>query len=44
MKLQLSWILLALVFQFCRASPGIYNVGTGIADVTGPAAGVNMVM
>jgi len=42
MKLQLSWILLALVFQFCRASPGIYNVGTGIADVTGPAAGVNM--
>ena len=43
MKFELGGILTILVFQFCAAVPSTYNVGTGIADVTGPAAGVNMV-
>ena len=26
-----------------RIDPSLYNIGIGISDVTGPAAGVNMV-
>jgi len=35
-------LIILAVFQLCGADPSTYNVGTGIADVTGPAAGVNM--
>lgn len=44
------WILSLLLVAFCisqnhvsLAEPSVYNVGIGIADVTGPAAEVNMV-
>jgi len=42
LKFSLSGIFLVLVLQCCGADPSTYRVGTGIADVTGPAAGVNM--
>lgn len=36
-------IVIALVTHGCFADPTIYNVGIGIADITGPAAEINTV-
>lgn len=36
-------LLFAFIFQVCLAETTTYNVGAGIADVTGPAADINMV-
>lgn len=36
-------LLFTLILQVCLAEPTTYDVGAGIADVTGPAADINMV-
>jgi hypothetical protein len=36
-------VLSSLVCHICFAEPSVYQVGAGIADVTGPAADINMV-
>lgn len=36
-------VLSSLVCHVCFAEPSVYQVGAGIADVTGPAADINMV-
>lgn len=38
----LLFAALFAAFQLCNAA-GVYKVGVGIADVTGPAAEINMV-
>ena len=36
-------VIASFIVHVCFAAPTEYNVGAGIADVTGPAAGINMV-
>lgn len=43
MKLVFRVTLLAFVFHVSSSEPSVYQVGVGIADVTGPAADINMV-
>lgn len=43
MRLFVAAAVCLLVIQLCLAEPTIYKVGVGIADVTGPAAEINMV-
>ena len=44
MELFFRFVVLALVCHVCFAVPSVYQVGAGIADVTGPAADINMVL
>ena len=43
MELFFRFVVLAFVGHVCFAAPTTYKVGVGIADVTGPAADINMV-
>ena len=42
-KLVWGLIFMFAYFQLTNANPTNYNVGVGIADITGPAAQVDMV-
>lgn len=43
MQRNIKKLILLVVCSMCLAEPSVYNVGIGIADVTGPAADINMV-
>lgn len=43
LKTMKHFIVIAIVTHACFADPTIYDVGVGIADITGPAAEINTV-
>lgn len=44
MQIHLTLLALLILVIVCRAAEDVYQLGVGIADVTGPAAEIGMVI